>query len=147
MARASGAPAKREAGGGGSIHWLMGMACGAILAFATPTAILGGVLLAPAILAAVFDTQKKRPMTRVVFVACAGFAFGPVWHLNAMGGVTSQALAERMRQFGHRGVEYAGSNEAGVDAIVQGVAPGDMILTLGAGSVSQLAEKILERLT
>jgi UDP-N-acetylmuramate--alanine ligase len=62
-------------------------------------------------------------------------------------GVTSQALAERMRQFGHRGVEYAGSNEAGVDAIVQGVAPGDMILTLGAGSVSQLAEKILERLT
>jgi hypothetical protein len=92
MARASGAPAKREAGGGGSIHWLMGMACGAILAFATPTAILGGVLLAPAILAAVFDTQKKRPMTRVVFVACAGFAFGPVWHLNVMGGVTSQAL-------------------------------------------------------
>jgi UDP-N-acetylmuramate-alanine ligase len=30
--------------------------------------------------------------------------------------------------------------------IVQGAEPGDMILTLGAGSVSQLGEKILENL-
>jgi len=61
-------------------------------------------------------------------------------------GVTSEALMERMRQFGHRGAEYAGSNAAGVEMIVQGVEPGDMILTLGAGSVSQLGDKILERL-
>jgi UDP-N-acetylmuramate--alanine ligase len=61
-------------------------------------------------------------------------------------GVSSEALAERMRQFGHRTVEYAGSNEAGVEAIARDVSPGDMILTLGAGSVSQLADKILERL-
>ena len=60
--------------------------------------------------------------------------------------VTSEALVERMRQFGHRGAEYAGSSEAGVEAIVQGLEPGDMILTLGAGSVSLLSEKILERL-
>jgi UDP-N-acetylmuramate--alanine ligase len=61
-------------------------------------------------------------------------------------GVTSEALVERMRQFGHRGAEYADSNAAGVEMIVEGVEPGDMILTLGAGSVSQLADKILERL-
>jgi len=61
-------------------------------------------------------------------------------------GVTSEALVERMRQFGHRGAEYAGSNAAGVDAIVEGVGPGDMILTLGAGSVSQLGDRILEKL-
>jgi UDP-N-acetylmuramate--alanine ligase len=61
-------------------------------------------------------------------------------------GVTSEALVERMRQFGHRGAEYAGSNDAGVETIAQCAAPGDMILTLGAGSVSQLGEKILERL-
>jgi UDP-N-acetylmuramate--alanine ligase len=61
-------------------------------------------------------------------------------------GVTAESLVERMRQFGHRGAEYAGSNAAGVEMIVEGVEPGDMILTLGAGSVSQLAEKILERL-
>ena len=61
-------------------------------------------------------------------------------------GVTAEALVDRMRQFGHRGAEYAGSNQAGVETIVQGVEPGDMILTLGAGSVSQLGEKILEKL-
>jgi UDP-N-acetylmuramate--alanine ligase len=61
-------------------------------------------------------------------------------------GVTAESLVERMRQFGHKGVEYAGSNAAGVEAIVRGVQPGDMILTLGAGSVSQLGDKILEKL-
>jgi len=61
-------------------------------------------------------------------------------------GVTSGALVDRMRQFGHRGAEYAPSNAAGVDAVCQGVESGDLILTLGAGSVSQLGEKILEAL-
>src|SRR5580658_6187011 len=61
-------------------------------------------------------------------------------------GVTAELLVDRMRQFGHRGAEHAGSSEGGVDTIVQGVEPGDMILTLGAGSVSQLGEKILEKL-
>jgi len=61
-------------------------------------------------------------------------------------GVTSEALVERMRQFGHRGAEYAGSNANGLEMIVQEIEPGDMILTLGAGSVSQLGEKILEKL-
>jgi UDP-N-acetylmuramate--alanine ligase len=60
-------------------------------------------------------------------------------------GVTAEALVERMRQFGHRGVEYAGSNDAGVEIIVRGVEPGDMIVTLGAGSVSQLGDRILEK--
>jgi UDP-N-acetylmuramate--alanine ligase len=61
-------------------------------------------------------------------------------------GVTGAALAERMAQFGHRGVSFAASNEEGVREVARGAAPGDMILTLGAGSVSQLADKILERL-
>jgi hypothetical protein len=83
------APARR---GNGSLNWLLGVACGAILAFATPTALLGGVLLAPAILTAVFDTQAGRPLTRVVFVAAAGFTFGPIWHLNAAEPTLAAAL-------------------------------------------------------
>jgi UDP-N-acetylmuramate--alanine ligase len=61
-------------------------------------------------------------------------------------GVTAHALAGRMREFGHRDVLYAGSGETGVKEIIQGVKPGDLIVTLGAGSVSQLGEKILEGL-
>jgi UDP-N-acetylmuramate--alanine ligase len=61
-------------------------------------------------------------------------------------GVTAQALAARMREFGHRDVEYAASNEEGVAAVAAGAQPGDLIITLGAGSVSSLGEKILEAL-
>jgi len=59
-------------------------------------------------------------------------------------GVTAQALAARMREFGHRDVEYAASNDEGVCAVASGAQPGDLIITLGAGSVSSLGEKILE---
>jgi len=59
-------------------------------------------------------------------------------------GVTAQALAARMREFGHRDVEYAPSNDEGVAAVAAGAQPGDLIITLGAGSVSSLGEKILE---
>jgi UDP-N-acetylmuramate--alanine ligase len=61
-------------------------------------------------------------------------------------GVTAQALAARMREFGHRDVEYASSNDEGVAAVAAGAQPGDLIITLGAGSVSSLGEKILEAL-
>ncbi len=61
-------------------------------------------------------------------------------------GVSAESLVERMRQFGHRGAEYAGSMENGIEMIAEGAEPGDLILTLGAGSVSQAGEKILERL-
>jgi UDP-N-acetylmuramate--alanine ligase len=61
-------------------------------------------------------------------------------------GVTSEALVERMRQFGHKNAIYAGSNENGVEIISRNLKPGDMVLTLGAGSVSQLGDKIVERI-
>jgi UDP-N-acetylmuramate--alanine ligase len=58
-------------------------------------------------------------------------------------GVSAQALVERIRQFGHRGVEYVGSLDRGIDAIAAAAASGDVALTLGAGSVWQAGEKIL----
>jgi UDP-N-acetylmuramate--alanine ligase len=61
-------------------------------------------------------------------------------------GVTAEALVERIRQFGHRGAEYVGTMENGIDALLAAAQEGDLILTLGAGSVSQAGEKILRRL-
>jgi UDP-N-acetylmuramate--alanine ligase len=61
-------------------------------------------------------------------------------------GVTAEALADRIRQFGHRGVEYVGSIDRGVDALCTAAADGDLVLTLGAGNVWQAGEKVLERL-
>jgi UDP-N-acetylmuramate--alanine ligase len=61
-------------------------------------------------------------------------------------GVTAEALVERMRRYGHRGAEYAGSIANGVARIAEGLEAGDMVITLGAGSVSSASEMILEGL-
>ena len=61
-------------------------------------------------------------------------------------GITAELVAERTRQFGHRAAEYVGTIDAGVNAIAQGLEPGDLVITLGAGSVTQAADLILERL-
>jgi len=61
-------------------------------------------------------------------------------------GVNAPALVEKIRSFGHRSANYVASMDEGVAAITSAAGPGDLIITLGAGSVSQAAEKILERL-
>ena len=61
-------------------------------------------------------------------------------------GVTSEALVERLRQFGHKGAEYVDSLASGVERLCADVEPGDLAITLGAGSVSQASELILEAL-
>jgi UDP-N-acetylmuramate--alanine ligase len=61
-------------------------------------------------------------------------------------GVTAEVLVERIRQSGHRGVEYAGNIGRAVAAVVEAVEPGDAVLTLGAGNVWQAGERLLEKL-
>jgi len=61
-------------------------------------------------------------------------------------GVTAEAMVERIRQFGHRSAEYAGTMERGVAAILEAVRPGDLVLTLGAGNVWQAGDAILAAL-
>jgi UDP-N-acetylmuramate--alanine ligase len=60
--------------------------------------------------------------------------------------VTAEALADRIRAFGHRGAHYVGSMERGIESVVASAGPNDAIVTLGAGNVYQAAEKILEEL-
>ncbi len=61
-------------------------------------------------------------------------------------GVTADALAARMTAFGHRGAHYVGSMERGIESVIVEAQPGDAIVTLGAGSVSQAGDGILLRL-
>jgi UDP-N-acetylmuramate--alanine ligase len=61
-------------------------------------------------------------------------------------GITSQALVSRISGAGKRGVTYASSFSDAVASIAEQAQPGDMVLTLGAGSVSQLGGMILEKL-
>jgi len=62
-------------------------------------------------------------------------------------GVSAGELAEGIRAHGHRNVTYLGSDRARiVDYVCEISRPGDLVLTLGAGDVSQLGSDILRRL-
>jgi UDP-N-acetylmuramate--alanine ligase len=61
-------------------------------------------------------------------------------------GVSAAALVERLRAFGHRGAEYAGSLEHAAELALAAAGEGDAVLTLGAGNIWQAGERILEGL-
>jgi UDP-N-acetylmuramate--alanine ligase len=61
-------------------------------------------------------------------------------------GITGEALAQKIREAGEQEACYAASFGEAAEAVVAAAHEGDMILTLGAGSVSQLGPMILERL-
>ena len=61
-------------------------------------------------------------------------------------GITAEALTSRMIAAGKRGVAYAPSFSDAVATVAALAQPGDMVLTLGAGNVSQLGAMILEKL-
>jgi UDP-N-acetylmuramate--alanine ligase len=62
-------------------------------------------------------------------------------------GVSAADLAEGIRAHGHRNVTYLGSDRMRiVDYVCEISRPGDLVLTLGAGDVSQLGSDILRRL-
>jgi UDP-N-acetylmuramate--alanine ligase len=58
-------------------------------------------------------------------------------------GVTAEALVQ---EIGRGGVDYAGSVGDGVAALVKEARDGDVVLTLGAGSVSSAGGRLLEGL-
>ncbi|MBB5342864.1 UDP-N-acetylmuramate--L-alanine ligase [Tunturibacter empetritectus] len=62
-------------------------------------------------------------------------------------GVDAQALVKAIRAAGGDGVDYAASFAEGVAALVREAKAGDVILTLGAGSVSQAGAALLEALS
>ena len=61
-------------------------------------------------------------------------------------GITAETLAQRIREASAKPVEHAGSFADAVAAAASAAREGDMILTLGAGSVSQLGPMILDKL-
>jgi UDP-N-acetylmuramate--alanine ligase len=61
-------------------------------------------------------------------------------------GITAEALAGRIVGAGKREVSYSPSFSDAVNSVAALAQPGDMVLTLGAGSVSQLGAMLLEKL-
>jgi UDP-N-acetylmuramate--alanine ligase len=59
-------------------------------------------------------------------------------------GITGSALAERIAKSGHKNVLFAPTKEALADTILQNASPGDLVITLGAGDIYKVGERLIE---
>jgi UDP-N-acetylmuramate--alanine ligase len=64
----------------------------------------------------------------------------------AIPGITSKRLVERMRELGFDRAGYAPSEQAVIGELLSEAQPGDLILTVGAGSVWKVGEALAEAL-
>ena len=75
------APAPNARAAKGSLLWMQGLACGALLTFAAPTALVLATLLAPALACLLGERAAPRTAARAVTLCCAAAALAPLWHL------------------------------------------------------------------
>ncbi len=61
-------------------------------------------------------------------------------------GVDSKALANAIKKAGNRDVHYFDDNKALIEKISKSAKPGDVVITLGAGNIWSVGEKILQEL-
>jgi UDP-N-acetylmuramate--alanine ligase len=61
-------------------------------------------------------------------------------------GVTAEILTDNIRKYGHKNAQYIGDIEGAAEKIIPFLQPNDLVITLGAGSVTKLSDEILEKL-
>jgi len=61
-------------------------------------------------------------------------------------GITAEVLAGKIEEFGHRTVKYIGGIETAAARVCSELRPGDLVITLGAGSITKLSDEIVEAL-
>ncbi|MBI4472731.1 MAG: UDP-N-acetylmuramate--L-alanine ligase [Acidobacteria bacterium] len=64
---------------------------------------------------------------------------------NPIEGVTTQALVEKIKDFGHKNAMYAPTFEAIESYILANAKPGDAVIVMGAGSVTKLSDILSEK--
>jgi UDP-N-acetylmuramate--alanine ligase len=61
-------------------------------------------------------------------------------------GISSERLVARMRELGFERARYAASEHQAINEILAEARPGDLIMTIGAGSVWKVGETLVSRL-
>jgi UDP-N-acetylmuramate--alanine ligase len=64
---------------------------------------------------------------------------------NPIEGITTPALIEKLKSFGHKNAIYAPNFEMIESYIIANAAPGDAIVVMGAGSVTKLSDTLSQR--
>jgi UDP-N-acetylmuramate--alanine ligase len=61
-------------------------------------------------------------------------------------GVEAKALFEGLREYGHKDVTYLADKKEIIEHLLRIIAPGDLVITLGAGDIWQVSEELVDRL-
>ena len=61
-------------------------------------------------------------------------------------GITAEILTENIKKYGHKKANCIGNIDLAAERVAKDLQPGDLVITLGAGSVTRLSEEILEAL-
>lgn len=61
-------------------------------------------------------------------------------------GITAEVLTENIKLYGHKNANYIGSIETAVEKVLPHLQENDLLITLGAGTVTTLSDKFLEAL-
>ncbi|MCU1287886.1 MAG: putative UDP-N-acetylmuramate-alanine ligase [Acidobacteria bacterium] len=59
-------------------------------------------------------------------------------------GVTAEVLTENIKKYGHKNANYIGKVETAAEHVVPNLREGDLLITLGAGSITRLSDEILD---
>jgi UDP-N-acetylmuramate--alanine ligase len=62
-------------------------------------------------------------------------------------GVSTPALVEKIRSFGHKNVVYSPSYEAIEKYLAENAKDGDAVIVMGAGSVTKLSDQLAVKLS
>ncbi len=58
-------------------------------------------------------------------------------------GITAEVLTGKIKDFGHKSVRYIGGVDTAASEVVKFLQPNDLVITLGAGSITNLSDEIL----
>ena len=61
-------------------------------------------------------------------------------------GIEASRLADAIRSHGHRQMHFVSNLDDVLDRLVAEARPGDLVITLGAGTISSLSARVVERL-
>jgi UDP-N-acetylmuramate--alanine ligase len=62
---------------------------------------------------------------------------------NPIEGIDAQVLTERIKSYGHKNAEYIGPIESAAEVLRDNVRPGDLVITLGAGTIYRVGDELI----
>jgi UDP-N-acetylmuramate--alanine ligase len=61
-------------------------------------------------------------------------------------GITAEVLTENIKKYGHKNVRYIGALEGAAENVATDLQAGDLVITLGAGTITRLSDEIMGKI-